>query len=126
MTDDSASNESTNDSVADSKDKDSSEEDDDQANICCVFAMIDLNYNEDDNRFDPEAEVERNYVQECLCLLSDVDFVNAIEKGGIKECGIDQRHIKIENIIYGPAKAAIEEKTVQRGKTRCLATALCY
>ena len=57
------------------------------------------------------------YVQECLCLpsdvdLADVDLANAIEKGGIKECGIDQRHIKIANIIYGLAKAAIEGKTV--------------
>ena len=29
------------------------------------------------------------YVQECLCLPSDVDLADAIEKGEIKECGID-------------------------------------
>ena len=54
------------------------------------------------------------YVQECLCLPSDKDMADAIEKGGIQECGIDQRHIKIANIIYGPARAAVEGKTVQR------------
>ena len=54
------------------------------------------------------------YVQECLCLPSNKDMADAIEKGGIQECGIDQRHIKIANIIYGPAKAAVEGKTVQR------------
>ena len=54
------------------------------------------------------------YVQEYLCLPSDRDLADAIEKGGIQECGIDRRHIKIANIIYGPAKAAIEGKTVQR------------
>ena len=54
------------------------------------------------------------YVQECLCLPSDKDMADAIEKGGIQECGIDRRHIKIANIIYGPARAAVEGKTVQR------------
>ena len=54
------------------------------------------------------------YVQECLCLLSDTDLADAIDKGGIQECGIEQKHIKIANVIYGPAKAAIEGKTVQR------------
>ena len=54
------------------------------------------------------------YVQECLYLPSDVDLADAIEKGGIQECGIDWRHTKIANIIYDPAKAAIEGKTVQR------------
>ena len=54
------------------------------------------------------------YIQECLCLPSDKDMADAIEKGGIQECGIDQRHSKIANIIYGPAKAAVEGKTVQR------------
>ena len=48
------------------------------------------------------------YIQECLCLPSDIDFADTIDKGGIKECGIDRRHIKIANIIFGPAKAAIE------------------
>ena len=54
------------------------------------------------------------YVQECLCLPSDKDMAETIEKGGIQECGIDRRHIKIANIIYGPARAAVEGKTVQR------------
>ena len=57
------------------------------------------------------------YIQECLCLLSNVDLTDAIDKGGIKECGIVRRHIKIANIIFGPAKVAVEGKTVQR-KTR--------
>ena len=43
-----------------------------------------------------------------------MDMADAIEKGGIQEWGIDCRHIKIANILYGPAKAAIEGKTVQR------------
>ena len=42
------------------------------------------------------------YVQEYLCLPSDVDLADAIEKGGIQEYGVDRRHIKIANIIYGP------------------------
>ena len=54
------------------------------------------------------------YIQECLCLPSDKDFAEAIDTGGIKECGIDRRHIKITNIIHGPAKAAIEGKTIQQ------------
>ena len=37
------------------------------------------------------------YIQECLCLPSDVDFADAIDKGGIKECGVDRRHIRIAN-----------------------------
>ena len=41
-------------------------------------------------------------------------MADAIEKGGIRECGIDQRHIKIAKMIYGPAKATIQGKTVQR------------
>ena len=54
------------------------------------------------------------YVQKCLCLPSDNDMADAIEKGGVQECGVDRRHIKIANIIYGPARAAIEGKSVQR------------
>ena len=54
------------------------------------------------------------YIQECLCLPSDKDFAEAIDTGGIKECGIDKRHIQIANIILGPTKAAIDGKTVQR------------
>ena len=54
------------------------------------------------------------YLQECLCLPSDKDFAAAIDTGEIKECGIDKSHIKIANIIHGPAKAAIEGKTIQR------------
>ena len=48
------------DSVADSEDEYSIDEDDDQANISRVLVMIDSNYNEDDNRFDLEAKKERN------------------------------------------------------------------
>ena len=51
------------------------------------------------------------YIQECLYLPSDKDFAEAIGTGGIKECGIDRRHIKIANIILRPAKATIEGKT---------------
>ena len=54
------------------------------------------------------------YIQECLCLPSTKDFAAAIDIGGIKECGIERRHIKIANIIHGPTKAAIEGKTIQR------------
>ena len=54
------------------------------------------------------------YIQECLCLPSDDDLADSIDKGGVQECGIDRRHIKIANIIFGPAKAAVEGKTVQR------------
>ena len=54
------------------------------------------------------------YLQECLCLSSDKDFAAAIDTGRIKECGIDRRHIKIANIIHGPAKAAIEGKPFNR------------
>ena len=39
------------------------------------------------------------YIQECLCLPSGNDFADAIDKGGIKECGVNRRHIKIANII---------------------------
>ena len=52
------------------------------------------------------------YIQECLCLLSDTKLVDAIDKGEIKECGIDRRDIKIVNIIFGPAKVAMEGKIV--------------
>ena len=54
--------------------------------------------------------------KECLCLPSDIDLADAIEKGGIQEYGVDRRHIKIANIIYGPTRAAIEGKSVQRKK----------
>ena len=54
------------------------------------------------------------YLQECLYLPSDKDFAAAIDTGGIKECGIDRRHIKIANIIHGPAKVAIKGETIQR------------
>ena len=50
------------------------------------------------------------YVQECLCLPSDTDLANAIDKGGIQECGIDWSHINIANVIYGPAKATIDHR----------------
>ena len=58
-------------------------------------------------------DLER-YIQECLYLPSDKDFAEAIDTGGINECGIDRRHIKIANIILGPAKTTVEGKTVQR------------
>ena len=54
------------------------------------------------------------YIQICLCLSSNVDLADVIDKGGIKECGIDRRNIKISNAIYRPAQAAVEGKTVQR------------
>ena len=38
------------------------------------------------------------YIQECLCLPSDKNIAEAIDTGGIKECGIERRHIKIANI----------------------------
>ena len=43
-------------------------------------------------------------------------FWDALDKGAIQKCGgIDRRqHIKIVNIIWGPVKASIEGKTVQR------------
>ena len=56
------------------------------------------------------------YIQKCLCLPFDTNLADAIDKGGIKECGIDRRHIKIANIIFGPAKAAVEGKNVQKKK----------
>ena len=58
------------------------------------------------------------YIQEYLCLPSDIDFSGVIEKGEIKECGVDRRHRKITNIIFGPAKAAIEGRLF-RERTRC-------
>ena len=43
------------------------------------------------------------YIQKCLCLPSDVNLTNTIDRGCIKESGIDRRHIKIANVIFGPA-----------------------
>ena len=54
------------------------------------------------------------YIQECLCLPSDDDLSDSIDKVGVQECGIDCRHIKIANIIFRPAKIVVEGKTVQR------------
>ena len=54
------------------------------------------------------------HIQECLCLPFDIDLADATDKGGIKDCDIDRRHIKITNVIFRPAKAAVEGKTVQR------------
>ena len=51
------------------------------------------------------------YIQEYLCLPSDTNLANAIDKGGIEECRIERRYIKIDNVIFGPAKAAVEEKS---------------
>ena len=62
--------------------------------LTTVFEQKD-HFSDVDNK---RAEVAR-YIQECLCLPSDKDFVEAIDTGGIKECGIDRRHIKIANII---------------------------
>ena len=63
---------------------------------------------------DNKKTVLARYIQECRCLLSDINFADAIDKGGIKEYGVIRRHIKIANIIFGPVKAAIEGKTAQR------------
>ena len=63
---------------------------------------------------DNKRAILAQYIQKCLCLPSDVDLVNAIDKSGIKECGIDRRHIKIANVIFGPSQAVVEGKTVQR------------
>ena len=52
------------------------------------------------------------YIQECLCLPSNTNLANEIDKDGIQEYGIDRRHIKIANVIFGPAKATVEVKTV--------------
>ena len=54
------------------------------------------------------------YIQEYLRFPSDTNLANVIDRGGIKECGIDRRHIKIANVIFGPAKDTVEGKTVQR------------
>ena len=61
-------------------------------------------FSDGDNK---KADLAR-YIQECLCLPSDKIFAETIDTGGIKECGIDRRHIKIANIILGPAKASIK------------------
>ena len=68
------------------------------------------NYSDINNK---KADLAR-HIQKCLCLPSNIDFVDAIDEGRIKECGVDRRHIKITNIIFGPTKAAIEGKTVSR------------
>ena len=44
-----------------------------------------------DNR---KADLAR-YILEYLCLPSDIDFADTIDKGGIKEYGDDRRHIKL-------------------------------
>ena len=54
------------------------------------------------------------YIQNVLCLPSDVNFADTLDKRGIQECGIDKRHIQIANIIWGPPKASIEGTAVQR------------
>ena len=54
------------------------------------------------------------YIQKCLCLPLDFNLADAINRGGIKECGIDRRHIKITNVIFRPTQAAVEGKAVQR------------
>ena len=60
------------------------------------------------------------YIQKCLCLQFNVDLTDAIDRGGIKECWIDRRHIKIANVIFGPAQVAVEGKTVQsKNKMPC-------
>ena len=68
------------------------------------------NFSDIDNK---KADLAR-YIQESLCLPSDNDFANVIDKGGIKECGVDRRYIKLANIVLGPAKTVIEGKTIQR------------
>ena len=47
-----------NDSDTDSKGDDSSEEDDEEADIRRIFALINSGFDEDADRFDPEAEEE--------------------------------------------------------------------
>ena len=81
-----------------------------QVNCLTTVAEQKGHFSDADNK---RADLAR-YLQECLCLPSDKDFAVAIDTGGIKECGIDRRHIKIANIIHGPAKAAMEGETVQR------------
>ena len=63
---------------------------------------------------DNKRAVLARYIQKCLCLPSGVNLADAIDKGGIKECGIDRRCIKIANVNFGPAQATVEGKTVQR------------
>ena len=53
-------------------------------------------------------------MQKCLCLPSDVEIADIIDRDRIKECRIDRRHTKIVNIIFGPTQATVEGKTVQR------------
>ena len=57
------------------------------------------------------------YIQERLCLLFDMNLSNGLESGGIQEWGVDQRHVKIANEVYGPSKHALQQgnKTVQQG-----------
>ena len=67
---------SDDDSVADAEDEDSIDGDDDQENILRVFAMIHSN-NEDENRFDPEAEEERQYA-DYQDALNDTEIVGCV------------------------------------------------
>ena len=61
------------------------------------------------------------YIQECLCLPSDVDLADAINNGGIRECGIDRRHIKLPTSSMAPPKLPWKER-LHRGRTRCPVT----
>ena len=78
--------------ATDSEDEDSVDEDDDQANIGRVFVMIDSNYDEDDNRFDPEAEEERNYE----------DYQEALNDNEIVGCVTAEPTYEEDNYIHIP------------------------
>ena len=86
------------------------EDNGEQVNCITTVAGQKDHFSDVDNK---RADLAR-YLQECLCLPSSKDFAAAIDTGVIKECGIDRRHIKIADIIHGPAKAAIKGKPVQR------------
>ena len=70
-----------------------------------------------------ELDVKRatlaRHIQECLCLLSDKDFSNGLETGGIEECGVDCRHIKLQTKYMAQANKPWK-KRVFKELTRCL------
>ena len=75
---DSDSDESTNnDSVTDSKGDKSIEDDDEEADIRRVFTLVHSGFNEDDDRFDPEAEEEKYYA-DCNEAINDNEIVRCV------------------------------------------------
>ena len=52
-------------------------------------------------------------IQDCLCLPSNNDFLNALQDGKIQECGILRRSVKIADQIFGPNKHYLYGKSVQ-------------